>query len=131
MLRLVGIFTGSALAVALMIVTLGMPRFSSPGASSVTADGAPATEAEATPGPIEAESLAPEPVPVSPPEKIVEAPLSEAETGELIDQTWEDLRTLIAAYQDQNKAFTARVIRNSDYIDLARQDEWEGGDHDV
>ena len=53
------------------------------------------------------------------------------ETGELIDQTWEDLRTLIAAYQDQNKAFTARVIRNSDYIDLARQDEWEGGDHDV
>ena len=54
-----------------------------------------------------------------------------AETSELIDTTWNDLRTLIAAYQDQKKAFTARVIRKGDYIDLARQDEWEGGDHDV
>ena len=95
MLRLVGIFTGSALAVALMIVTLGMPRFSSPGASSVTADAAPATEAEATPGPIEAESLAPEPVPVSPLEKIVEAPLSEAETRELIDEIFAPSQAVI------------------------------------
>ena len=54
-----------------------------------------------------------------------------AETAELIDATWNDLRTLIAAYQDQKQAFTARVIRKGDYIDLARQDEWEGGNHDV
>ena len=48
----------------------------------------------------------------------------------MIESTWNDLRTLIAAYQDEEKAFTARVIRKGDYIDLARQDEWEGGDHD-
>lgn len=53
-----------------------------------------------------------------------------AEAAELIESTWNDLRTLIAAYQDEEKAFTARVIRKGDYIDLARQDEWEGGDHD-
>jgi len=48
----------------------------------------------------------------------------------LVDQTWDDLRALIAAYQDENRPFMARVVRKSDYIELARQDEWEGGDFD-
>ncbi len=48
----------------------------------------------------------------------------------LIDDTWDTLRTLIASYQDERRGFMARVIRKGDYIELARQDEWEGSDHD-
>lgn len=51
-------------------------------------------------------------------------------TADLINTTWDDLRTLIATYQNEDRAFIARVVRKGDFIDLARQDEWEGGDHD-
>ena len=50
--------------------------------------------------------------------------------ADLIDTTWDDLRALIATYQNEDRAFIARVVRKGDFIDLARQDEWEGGDHD-
>ena len=32
--------------------------------------------------------------------------------------------------EDEQRPFMARVVRKGDYIELARQDEWEGGDHD-
>ena len=55
---------------------------------------------------------------------------SAADISALVDRTWDDLRALIAAYQDEQRPFMARVVRKGDYIELARQDEWEGGDHD-
>lgn len=48
MIRLVGILTGSAIAVAILIVTLGMPEFAPPAPATATPPGTPATPATAT-----------------------------------------------------------------------------------
>ena len=45
----------------------------------------------------------------------------------LVDKSWDDLRELLETYEDEKRSFIARVVRNGDYIQLARQDEWEGG----
>ena len=88
MLRLIGILTGSAIAVALLIVALGPPRLAPP-ADAVEAV-AEETElpAAAVMAPVELESLqeilvtpVPEPVDATP-----EIPLSGAETEALIEE---------------------------------------------
>jgi hypothetical protein len=91
MLRLVGILTGSALAIAFLIMTLGMPRFSPPDAPAEAAAAAPVAEAETTSRPIEPEPVTREPFPSPPVEEVVEAPLSDAETRELIDEMFAPL----------------------------------------
>ena len=64
MLRLVGIFIGSSLAVALLINLLGLPRFSPPGDSVVTAVVTPVPEPKAKSTPIEPVAVTRDPVPL-------------------------------------------------------------------
>ena len=71
MLRLIGILIGSALAIGLLIVTLGMPQFSDPAPSPAAATPVatdPAPVAEASPGP----ELTFEPEPPPDPETVAE-----------------------------------------------------------
>ena len=53
------------------------------------------------------------------------------EVAALVDGSWDKLRELLEEYQDPQRSFLARVVRKGDYIHLSRQDEWEGGHHDV
>ena len=87
MLRLIGILTGSALAVAVLIVALGPPRFSPPGDTA----GTPAAEnlATAVPVPVVAKPVAVEPAAPSdepPADTPTSAPLADAETEALIEE---------------------------------------------
>jgi hypothetical protein len=102
MLRLIGILIGSALAIGLLIVTLGVPQFSNPASDharqggglpatdpeAVTGD-LPATESEAAEG--ELPAAGPEPVAddlsAAEPDAVTgELPVAEADTEALIDQ---------------------------------------------
>jgi hypothetical protein len=91
MLRLIGILTGSAIAVAFLIVTLGPPRLAPP-ADAVEAVEAVAEETElpaaAVMAPVELESL--QEIHVSPLAEPVDAtpeiPLTDAETEALIEE---------------------------------------------
>jgi hypothetical protein len=86
MLRLIGILTGSALAVAFLIVALGPPRLTPP--ADAVAAVAEAVEPTAAIAPAEPEPLTEEPAaPVDAP--VVEAPedpLTDAETEALIEE---------------------------------------------
>lgn len=99
MLRLIGTLTGSVLAIAALIVAVGIPRFSPPDnppgmSSAVTeADSTPAT-GSTEPKTVEREPIEPGPVDVETPvvetlprtDEPAAAPLSEAETAALIEE---------------------------------------------
>ena len=51
---------------------------------------------------------------------------SAEEIKTVIEESWAMLVGLVAKYQNPDEAFKARVVRQGDYIHLARQDEWEG-----
>jgi hypothetical protein len=97
MLRLIGILTGSALAVAFLIIALGLPRLSPP--ELAQAAGEPEPEVTAEVAPVEAEPVAEEsPPPVEAP--VAEAPepaLSDAETEALIEQIFSPQPEPVAA----------------------------------
>lgn len=87
MLRLIGILTGSALAVAFLIVVLGPPRISPPADPSEAESAADAAAATVVPSiesaPLVEEAMEP---PVESVEEPIEAPLSDAETEALIEE---------------------------------------------
>lgn len=87
MLRLIGILTGSAFAVAVLIVALGLPRFSPPDDVVRATEPEPESASPAIVTPVEAEPMAAEPDTQSeePVDEPLEPPLSEAETEALID----------------------------------------------
>ena len=43
-------------------------------------------------------------------------------TADLINAAWDDLRTLIATYQNEDRAFIARVVRKGDFIEVRHAD---------
>ena len=100
MIRLIGILTGSAFAVAFLIIALGLPRLSPPSEPVEFADEAPVT---ATADVIE--PVIPEPVPAEPPappveepiEELTEVPLTDAETEALIEEIFSPQPQPVAA----------------------------------
>lgn len=84
MLRIIGILIGSALAVAILIIALGIPRLSPPEQhiAPITVETEPATEAVVEP--IEIDGTAVQPAQAV--EEPVDKPLSDAETEALIEE---------------------------------------------
>ena len=117
MLRLIGTLTGSALAIAALIIAVGLPRLSPPDYPLDTneavseAGSAAATE----PTSVELEPIGPEPVDVETPvaknlattDKPAEAPLSDAETAALVEEIFapqSESLTMEAAVADEPAA---------------------------
>ena len=102
MLRLIGILTGSALAVAVLIIALGLPRLSPPDVEQAASE--PDVAAEVAP--VEAEPVAEKPPePDEPP--MSEAPepaLSDAETEALIEEIFSPPPEPVAADVPTTKA---------------------------
>ena len=103
MIRLIGILTGSAFAVAFLIVTLGLPRLSPPAESVEVADEVPETATA-----VVIEPVAPEPVPEEPAVTVEEpleepadeppeSPLTDAETEALIEEMFSPQPQPVAA----------------------------------
>lgn len=88
MLRIIGILIGSALAVATLIVAVGIPRFSPPDEQAAATDAVPAAEATAIAAPIEVDASSSQPAQSmeEPVEEPAGEPLSQAETEALIDE---------------------------------------------
>lgn len=84
MLRLIGILTGSALAVGVLIIALGLPRFSPPSDAAKASVAIPDAEIGAVSMPAAPEPVAP--VSAAPADEPADAPLSQAETAALIDE---------------------------------------------
>jgi len=119
MLKLIGILTGSAIAVAFLIIALGIPEFSSRApepdvlaAIPVAPEPEPEFVPEPAPAPEPEPQPAPEPIPVPDPEPLVEvdpAPDTEALIEEIFNPTpqpvveenwyafWSPFRSEIAA----------------------------------
>lgn len=92
MLRLIGILTGSALAVAFLIIALGLPRFSPSDDGIGVGEAQPAAAVDAIVAPTGPETMVPEPAVGldEPADEAVDGPgeplMSDAETEALIDQ---------------------------------------------
>lgn len=90
MLRLIGILTGSALAVAFLILALGLPRFSPLDDGANDAEPRAAAQqlvAPAVPAPVAAEPAAPVEKPIDEPvDPSVDPLMSDTETEALIDE---------------------------------------------
>lgn len=92
MLRLIGILTGSALAIAFLIIAAGLPRFSPPDDGAGAPDAGPRAVEDTVVAPAEAAPIAAEPA--APVEESRDEPLdlppdalaSDAETEALIDE---------------------------------------------
>ena len=84
MLRLIGILTGSALAVAFLIIALGLPRFSPPGERLGEDDADSSSAADAVVAPVE--SAPAKAAPVAPDSAAPAAELSEAADDQPLDQ---------------------------------------------
>ena len=99
MLRLIGILTGSALAVAFLIIALGLPRISPPAESLEAADENTETAAAVAIQPVEPEPLPAEPAaPVEEPvDESPETLLTDAETEALIEEIFSPQPAPVAA----------------------------------
>jgi len=87
MLKLIGILIGSALAVAFLIVALGIPDFSAPEPEQHVADSVPDTMPEPMDEPVPVASSEPEPVPEPGPDpESAAAVAAEPDTEALIEQ---------------------------------------------
>jgi hypothetical protein len=98
MLRLTGMLIGSALAVATLILALGVPRLSPPVAGSAEPDIVPAPQPVSEPAPIREPEPVPEPAPVEQPK-----PEPDPEIAARVDQVFapEETREIVTATEPE------------------------------